>query len=67
RRFAREPVVIHPDLADALGAAEDALSAALGREVRVRPRARGYRVELDVETPRDAVELAEAILRRHAA
>jgi ParB family transcriptional regulator, chromosome partitioning protein len=68
RRFAhRESVVIHPDLADALGAAEDALSAALGREVKVRPRAGGYRVELDVEDPREAIQLAEEILRRHAA
>jgi ParB family chromosome partitioning protein len=61
------PVVIHPDLADAIGAAEDALSAALGREVKVRPRGAGYRVELDLEHPREGVELAEAILRRHAA
>ena len=68
RRFGRrDSVVIHPDLADALGAAEDALSAALGREVKVRPKAGGYRVELDVEDPRDAIELAEQILRRHAA
>ncbi len=67
RREPRDPVVIHPDLADALGAAEDALSAALGREVKVRPRGRGYRIELDVEDPREAIELAEAILRRHAA
>jgi ParB family chromosome partitioning protein len=65
----REPatIVIHPDLADALGAAEDALSAALGREVRVRPRASGYRVEFDLEHPREGVDLAERILRRHAA
>ena len=70
-RFKRQepggPVVIHPDLADALGAAEDALSAALGCEVKLRPRGRGYRVEFDVEDPRAAIELAEAILRRHAA
>jgi ParB family chromosome partitioning protein len=66
-RFKRDPIVIHPDLADALGAAEDALSAALGRDVKVRPRAGGYRVELDVESPREAVEMAEQILRRHAA
>jgi ParB family chromosome partitioning protein len=67
RRFKRDPVVIHPDLADALGAAEDALSAALGHEVKVRPRGGRYRVELDVDSPREAVELAEQILRRHAA
>src|SRR4051794_17687234 len=35
RRRETGPIVIHPDLEDALGAAEDALSAALGREVRV--------------------------------
>ena len=63
----RGPVVIHPDLADALGAAEDALSAALGREVKVRPRGGGCRVELDLDHPREAIELAERILRRHAA
>jgi ParB family transcriptional regulator, chromosome partitioning protein len=67
RRFKRDPVVIHPDLADALGAAEDALSAALGQEVTVRPRGGGCRVEFDVDSPREAVELAERILRRHAA
>jgi ParB family chromosome partitioning protein len=65
RRELGAPVVIHPDLADALGAAEDALSAALGREVRVRPRGGSYRVELDLEHPREGIELAELILRRH--
>ena len=59
RREAGGPIVIHPDLADALGAAEDTLSAALGREVRVRPRASGYRVEFELEHPREGVELAE--------
>jgi ParB family chromosome partitioning protein len=67
RRRPREPVVIHPDLADSIGAAEDALSAALGREVRIRPRAGGYRVEFDLEHPREGVDVAEHILRRHAA
>jgi ParB family chromosome partitioning protein len=67
RRFDRsDSVVVHPDLADALGAAEDALSAALGHEVKVRPRARRFRIELDVDHPREAIELAEQILRRHA-
>src|ERR671925_1672936 len=33
---ARSPVVVHPDLQEGLSAAEDALSAALGRPVRVR-------------------------------
>ena len=61
------PIVIHPDLEDAIGAAEDALSAALGREVRVRPRASGYRVEFELEHPREGVDLAERLFRREAA
>jgi ParB family transcriptional regulator, chromosome partitioning protein len=66
-RTPREPVVIHPDLADSLAAAEDALSAALGREVRMKPRAGGYRIEFDLDHPREGVELAEQILRRNGA
>jgi ParB family transcriptional regulator, chromosome partitioning protein len=64
RRF-RAQVVIHPDQAEAIGAAEDALAAALGREVHIRPMAGRYRVEFDVEHPREGVEVAEHILRRH--
>jgi ParB family transcriptional regulator, chromosome partitioning protein len=64
RRRSSGSLVIHPDLEDALGAAEDALAAALGREVRIRPRAAGFRVEFDVEHPREGVDLAERILRR---
>src|ERR1700712_1095041 len=67
RRRDPGPIVIHPDLEDALGAAEDALSAALGREVRVRPRASGYRVEFELDHPREGVDLAERLLRRSAA
>jgi ParB family chromosome partitioning protein len=60
-------IVIHPDLEDLLGSAEDTLSAALGRDVRVRPHGSGYRVEFSVDHPRDAVDLAERVLRREAA
>jgi ParB family chromosome partitioning protein len=67
RRRDRGALVIHPDLEDAIGAAEDALAAALGHEVRIRPRASGFRVEFEVEHPREGVELAERILRRAAA
>jgi ParB family chromosome partitioning protein len=57
---------MHPDLAEALAAAADTLTAALGREVRVRPRGQRYRVEFDVEEPGEAVELAERMLGREA-
>jgi ParB family transcriptional regulator, chromosome partitioning protein len=54
--------VIHPDLQEALAAAEDALSAALGREVTVRAQGERWRAELEFETPADAIQLAERIL-----
>jgi ParB family transcriptional regulator, chromosome partitioning protein len=59
----RQRVVIHPDLAEALAAAEDALSAALGREVRVRARGDGCVAELAFDRPSEAVDLAERLLR----
>jgi ParB family transcriptional regulator, chromosome partitioning protein len=61
KRFTRE---IHPDLAEALAAAEDTLAAAFGRPVKVRPHGDGCRAEVDFETPADAVALAERILAR---
>ena len=54
--------VIHPDLAEALGAAEDALSAALGRQVKARARGERCVVELEFERPEEAVELARSVL-----
>lgn len=59
------PRRLHPDLADALAAAEDALTAALGREVKLRAHGDGARAELTFDSPADAIELAERILRRH--
>lgn len=65
KRRSRGPrAVIHPDLEEAVAAAEDALSAALGREVKVRPRGERCRVELDFDTPAEAVQLAERILAK---
>jgi ParB family transcriptional regulator, chromosome partitioning protein len=61
-RGRRDPVTVHPDMREALAAAEDALSAALGRPVRVRARGEGCRMELDFDAPAEAVELAERIL-----
>ena len=59
----KAPIVLHPDLADAIGAAEDALTAALGREVRVKKTASGFRAEFDFDEPRQGIELAERVLR----
>jgi len=66
-RPSREPVVLHPDLAESLAAAEDALTAALGHEAKARPRGEGCRVQLDFESPAEAVELAERLLAGAAA
>jgi ParB family chromosome partitioning protein len=49
---------IHPDQEAACEEIADVLAAALGRPVRVRPRGDGYKVELLVEDPDDAVSLA---------
>jgi ParB family chromosome partitioning protein len=57
----------HPDLEDALAAAEDALTAALGCDVRVRARGERCRVELELDSPADAVALAERIMARRIA
>jgi ParB family chromosome partitioning protein len=61
KRFTRE---LHPDLAEALVAAEDTLATAFGQPVKVRPRGDGCRVELYFDSPADAVALAERILAR---
>lgn len=57
------PVTLRSDQADALAAAEDALTAALGHEVRVRARGDGARAELVFDSPGAAIELAEKLLR----
>jgi ParB family chromosome partitioning protein len=58
----RPKAVVHPDLEDALAAAEDALSAALGCEVRVSRRGDGCRAEIDFAEPSEAVAMAERVL-----
>jgi ParB family chromosome partitioning protein len=57
-----QPRVIHPDLAEALAAAEDTLAAALGREVRARARGEHCVVEIEFDTPAEAIELARSML-----
>jgi ParB family transcriptional regulator, chromosome partitioning protein len=58
----RRPRVVHPDLAEALAAAEDAMAAALGREVKARARGDRCVIELEFERPAEAVELARSLL-----
>ena len=55
---------VHPDHAAALEAAEEALSSALGRPVKVRAKGDGARVTLDFETTAEAAELAEQMNTR---
>jgi ParB family transcriptional regulator, chromosome partitioning protein len=57
-----KPRVVHPDLAEGLAAAEDTLSAALGREVKARARGERGVVEIEFDKPMEAVELARAML-----
>ncbi len=59
--------VPHPDQEAAAAEIARTLSAALGREVRVRPRRDGYTVELTVEGPDDAAALARYHPRTHGA
>jgi ParB family transcriptional regulator, chromosome partitioning protein len=59
---ARGPRFVHPDLAEALAAAEDALAAALGHEVRARARGERCVIELEFEQPAEAIELARSLL-----
>src|SRR3954469_1391427 len=58
RRRAPRARGLHPDQVEAIGRISDALSAALGTEVRVRPSGDGYRAELDVGSLDAALDLA---------
>src|SRR4051812_28644167 len=49
---------VHPDQEAAATEIAEALGAALGTDVRVRPRGTGYKVELAFENAEDAVALA---------
>lgn len=52
---------LHPDQQAAMGQIADALGAALGTEVRVRPRGTGYKVELAFDSPEAALALADRV------
>ena len=56
----------HPDQQAAAAEIADALGGALGVEVSVRPRAGGYRVELEFDDPAAALALARRLGRPRA-
>ena len=58
----KRPRFVHPDLVDALAAAEDTLSAALGREVKMRAKGDRCHAELEFDTPAEAIALAERLI-----
>ncbi len=58
------PVAIHPDLSEGIAAAEDTLSTALAREVRLRARGQRFQVQFLVDDPGEAIALAEQLLER---
>jgi ParB family chromosome partitioning protein len=63
----RGRAVVHPDQAAAAAELAEALGAALGTEVRVRPRGTGYKAEIAFASMEDAVALAERLRPRAAA
>lgn len=63
RGASRGRAAVHPDQQAAMAEIADALSAALGTDVRVRPRGTGYKVELVFDSPDEALALAERLLR----
>jgi ParB family chromosome partitioning protein len=58
---------VHPDQEAAAADIAQALGAALGSDVRVRPRGTGYKVELAFESADDAIALAARVGARLAA
>jgi len=60
----RSAPVIHPDQEHAAAEISQALSGALGADVRVRPSAGGYRAELSFASPEEAIELARRVRPR---
>jgi ParB family transcriptional regulator, chromosome partitioning protein len=54
----------HPDQEQAAATIADALGAALGAEVHVKPTRDGYRAQLSFATPQEAIELARRLRPR---
>ena len=61
RPASRGRAAVHPDQAAAMAEIADALGAALGAEVRVRPSGTGYKAELAFESTDDALALARRV------
>jgi ParB family chromosome partitioning protein len=55
---------VHPDQLEAMAEIAEALEAALGAEVRVRPIGTGYRAELSFSSAQEAVALAQRVRPR---
>ena len=64
-RKGRAPM--HPDQAAAVTEIAEALGAALGSDVRVRPRGTGFKVEIAFDNADDALALASRVSARAAA
>ena len=64
-RLKKRPDPIDPDEVEALEAAGDALESALGHEVKVKPRADGFTVELHFADVSEAHALARTLRRRN--
>lgn len=63
RPASRGRSAVHPDQQAAMSQIADALGAALGTEVRIRPRGTGYKVELAFASSDDALALARRVAR----
>jgi ParB family transcriptional regulator, chromosome partitioning protein len=66
-RRPRRPRGIHPDQAAVAAEAADALSAALGADVRVSASGSGYRATIELQSLAEALDLAARIARQRAA
>jgi ParB family chromosome partitioning protein len=67
RAAKRGRAAVHPDQEAAAGRISEALGAALGTDVRVRPRGTGYKVELAFEDVDEALALARRLRPRAVA
>jgi ParB family chromosome partitioning protein len=54
----RRAAPVHPDQEAAMGALAEAYGELLGRDVAVRPRGEGFRIEVDFASAEDALKLA---------